>query len=310
MKMRSASVIPSASKVSSRDLGWRALLVELHTGIAPNTNDHPYQSIGTPDQVIGIATRGRYASEAYYSGRWRRGIYQPGSICLHTRNESTRYRFNARDYGNASTALVYIPESLILTAAEHYKHLGHAWVEPTFQLCVERDSALYHMTQSLLLAIERGLDDLYAECAAAWLAVHLVTNYNPTLKSDERRHAGQLVDARLSRVIEYMTHKYAEAITLDQLAAEACVSKYHFVRMFRDKVGKTPHSYLTEIRLDCARQMLLATYLSVSEIAASCGFSRPSHFSVAFTARYGVSPSNYRVQRRPSRTLASTTAQR
>jgi len=291
-----ASVVPSARRISSRHLGWHALLLDVHTGIAPERAE-PYQSVATPDQVIGVAIRGRYASEVYHEGRWRRGVYQPGSICLHTRNESRRYRFTPRDYGNASTALIFLPEVLVLATAEHYRKPGHACAAPVFQLQADRDPAIHHVTESLLLAMERGLDNLYAECAAAWLAVHLATRCLAADPDADRRRAGRLLDARLDRVLEFMGQRFADDLTLDQLAAEACVSKYHFARLFKERTGQTPHSYLTGLRLDHARMLLLATGASISGIAASCGFARPSHFSVAFAARYGVAPSVYRALR-------------
>lgn len=289
-------VIPSARQATSRELGWHSLLIEVHTGVSP-VRPESYLSIATPDQVIGVATSGRYASEVHYGGRWRRGVYQPGSICLLPRNESRHYRFTPRDYGAASTTLVYLPEALMQRTAEHYQRLGQHWCEPHFQLSVDRDPAILQMTQSLLLAMERGLDDLYAESAATWFAVHLVTHHGGYVAADDRRRGEPLVDARLHRVIEFMAQRFAEPLTLDQLAAEACVSKYHFVRLFREKVGQTPHSYLTDIRLDCACQMLLATDLPMAEVASACGFARPSHFSAAFAQRHGVSPSTYRRRR-------------
>jgi AraC family transcriptional regulator len=95
-------------------------------------------------------------------------------------------------------------------------------------------------------------------------------------------------------VIECMSVHYAEQITLEQLAAEAGISKYHFTRLFHQKLGKTPFRFLTEIRLAAARRMLVTTDLRAGEIALACGYSAASYFTIAFTARYGTPPLRFR----------------
>jgi len=98
-------------------------------------------------------------------------------------------------------------------------------------------------------------------------------------------------------VIEFISSHFAEPLTLEQLAAEACISKYHFVRLFRDRVGQSPHRYLAEIRLDAAQRMLISSELSIAEIALECGYSTATHFSTAFARRVGMSPTSFRMKK-------------
>ena len=103
--------------------------------------------------------------------------------------------------------------------------------------------------------------------------------------------------ARLARVIEFMSAHFDKRLTLDQLASEACVSRFHFARLFRSKVGQSPFGFLSGIRLEAARRMLVTSDLSAAEIGAACGYRAPSHFSAAFSAKHGLSPTAFRLRR-------------
>jgi AraC family transcriptional regulator len=91
-----------------------------------------------------------------------------------------------------------------------------------------------------------------------------------------------------------MRHHYAERISLDELAALAFMSKFHFTRVFKEVTGSTPHQYLTEIRLTRAAELLRNSDMPVGVVGLASGFHRPTYFSNAFRSRYGVSPNTFR----------------
>ncbi len=86
---------------------------------------------------------------------------------------------------------------------------------------------------------------------------------------------------------------YVQDLTLNDLAAAAGLSRYHFLRAFRREVGITPHAYLTGRRIAAAKG-LLAGEQPLSEVALSCGFYDQSHFSRNFKGCTGVTPGQYR----------------
>ena len=92
-----------------------------------------------------------------------------------------------------------------------------------------------------------------------------------------------------------------QVLHLERLADEAGISKFHFTRLFREKVGQTPYRYLSEIRLAAAAKMLATTDLRVGEIALLCGYPIASHFTTAFAARYGAPPQEFRTTRATTR---------
>jgi AraC family transcriptional regulator len=291
------SAVPSARCISSRDVGWTSLLLDVHSG---NSSTEPYTSIGTPDPRIGVTISGRYSAEYFTRGRWRHDAHGPGSINVHRTGEVTRYRFPPPEDPDYQFALIYFPFEQLLSAADHLRRPGQRSAVPTFTDFVDRDSAITHMTLALVQAMSAGERDLYAETVATWLAVHLLHRYGPRPYRADDRDAGAIADRRLARVVEFMSAHFAEPLTLDQLAEEACISRYHFARLFKAKVGESPHRYLARIRLDTAKRMLETTDRSVADVGAACGYSVASHFTAAFTARYGVSPRALRASGRRS----------
>lgn len=84
--------------------------------------------------------------------------------------------------------------------------------------------------------------------------------------------------------------RYAERCTLEMLAEECMVSKYHFCRIFKLAMGMSAMQYLNEYRLKLARAMLENTERSVSDIAHGCGFETESYFCRCYKAHFGETP--------------------
>lgn len=83
-----------------------------------------------------------------------------------------------------------------------------------------------------------------------------------------------------------------EAINLDKIADEALFSKFHFIRLFKSIYNKTPHQYLTRVRIDHAK-LLLQNNKSVSETAHQVGFESITSFTALFKALEGKTPSHF-----------------
>ncbi|HEY4061391.1 MAG TPA: AraC family transcriptional regulator [Puia sp.] len=94
----------------------------------------------------------------------------------------------------------------------------------------------------------------------------------------------------------YIDENFGDTIDLDRLSKEACLSRYHFHRLFTRIYRRTPHQYLTQRRIEQARQWLAAGELSVTEICNHVGFESIGSFSVLFKKEIGHSPLYYRHQ--------------
>ncbi|HMH22758.1 MAG TPA: AraC family transcriptional regulator [Puia sp.] len=92
----------------------------------------------------------------------------------------------------------------------------------------------------------------------------------------------------------YMDKNFHEPIDLDRLSREACLSRYHFHRLFTRIYRQTPHQYLTQKRIRQARQWLTEKELSISDICNNVGFESIGSFSALFKKVSGFAPQFYR----------------
>lgn len=98
----------------------------------------------------------------------------------------------------------------------------------------------------------------------------------------------------VNNVIDYIDTHYQEELTLDVLASQACVSSFHFHRIFRQMTAVSLNRFVTLVRLDKASSLLKNNVLlSCTDVAYQCGFSSLSLFSRVFTKYYGISPLQY-----------------
>lgn len=108
--------------------------------------------------------------------------------------------------------------------------------------------------------------------------------------------AGGLAASVQRRCIELMRARMSDNLGLDELAAEARLSTYHFARMFKQSVGVPPATYLTQLRMETACELLASTARSITDIAMEVGYASSQAFSRVFHRHRHVSPGEYRRQ--------------
>ncbi|HYX54018.1 MAG TPA: AraC family transcriptional regulator [Candidatus Limnocylindrales bacterium] len=101
---------------------------------------------------------------------------------------------------------------------------------------------------------------------------------------------------RLCRARDLLASEFQSQVQLSHAAREACLSPFHFHRLFRTAFGETPHDFITGIRIDRARQLLARGEMSVTEVCMDVGYSSLGSFSSKFQALVGQAPSAYERQ--------------
>ena len=109
---------------------------------------------------------------------------------------------------------------------------------------------------------------------------------------------GGLPPGAMRRVREHVETHLSESIDVAELAAIAGLSLFHFARQFKQSAGVTPHHYLIKRRVERAREMLVRTDFSLSEIAIATGFSDQSHLARHFRQVLGTTPGQFRWSQR------------
>ncbi|MCU6712678.1 AraC family transcriptional regulator [Paenibacillus sp. J5C_2022] len=99
---------------------------------------------------------------------------------------------------------------------------------------------------------------------------------------------------RFEPVFRYIEQHYMEELPVEELAAIASLSRYHFSRLFKELSGRTITEYITAIRLNKADYLLRNTGQTVSEIASACGFNDIYYFSKTFKKYKHLAPSELR----------------
>ena len=282
---------------SSLDTGWTSLLLEQHRLDLDQAVE--YETRSTPDQSIFLLTRGQMDLASRDGGAWRKSVYEVGSAGLTPGGVVSHLRLGVRPPSTAlELATLFVPPQFFAEAADHYRVAGQSFRDESLSSLGFRDPTTADAIFALVRAMGAGMPDLYAETLAQWLATHLLSTHAAWGMPATDRSPGVITDQRLARVIEYMSVHFAEPLRLEQLAREAGISKFHFAHLFRERTGMSPHRYLVQLRMDAARRMLTATALTVSEIAAACGYESPAHFGAAFQRRYLQSPGVFRLRQR------------
>jgi AraC-like DNA-binding protein len=106
---------------------------------------------------------------------------------------------------------------------------------------------------------------------------------------------------RIVRAKLFIDEHFAEPIDLDAIADEAHFSKFHFIRLFRTIYAKTPHHYLTQVRIDKAK-LLLREHTSVTQVCFLVGFDSVTTFTGLFKKLVGSTPSAFQQQHQQRQT--------
>lgn len=95
---------------------------------------------------------------------------------------------------------------------------------------------------------------------------------------------------RLAVCHDYMLSNLSRQLTISSIAAVAGFSTHHFLRVFKEVYGKTPHQYLTAVRMERARHMLHHSRKSVIDISGELGFESPTSFSALYKRHFNAAP--------------------
>jgi AraC-like DNA-binding protein len=142
---------------------------------------------------------------------------------------------------------------------------------------------------------------LSAEYHAQEIINHLLTSQNRIFAHINRLTSAKLstkkeLYRRLLQARDYIHENLHTNLDLDTLSQVACLSKFHFIRLFKEVFEVTPRQYLISRRLERARKMLLNTSKSFHEICLEVGLKDSSSFGRLFKKNYGATPHIYRRQ--------------
>lgn len=147
------------------------------------------------------------------------------------------------------------------------------------------------------LEADEASSRLYVDALNTALAAHLLRRY-ATRHHHLGDYTGGLPKLKLQSVRDYI-HAYLERdLSVEELAATAQISRYHFSRLFKQSTGLSPHQYVLQCRIEKAKQLLREPELAIAEIYQIVGFQSQSHFTKVFHKHTGMTPKAYRNDRK------------
>ena len=105
------------------------------------------------------------------------------------------------------------------------------------------------------------------------------------------QRVGQTRDRRISAVVSFIDDNLCDGLDIDTLAGVACLSATQFKKLFREQMGLSAGNYVTAMRMEKAKALLIHTDLSVQHVAETVGYQDISAFSRRFSAHFGLPPS-------------------
>lgn len=157
------------------------------------------------------------------------------------------------------------------------------------------DRVLSHLLGAIRHEADGGYPNgrIFIESLCHTTALYLATRYGVWPAKTPRRQSGLARDV-LRRVLEYIDACLADDLSVATLASVACLSPYHFGKMFQRTTGLTVHRYVTQRRLARARELLTCSEMRLSEIAVAAGFYDQSQMTYVFRRHMGTTPRAYR----------------
>jgi AraC-like DNA-binding protein len=247
--------------------------------------DRPFEERHACFRVVIVCA----GSFQYRSGRGRE-LMTPGSLLLGNAGQCFDCG-HEHGIGDRCLSFGYAPDYFGRLAADAGAPRGAPRFEPL------RLPPLRELAPLVSRACGRVIQSNQGPASVSWeelsltlaaQAVQLACGSTPRLASPPS------TEARVTRAVRRIDRDPGVVLTLRDLAHEAGLSPYHFLRTFERLTGLTPHQYVRRARLREAAMRLTTEPAKILDIALDCGFGDVSNFNRAFRAEFGVSPRAYR----------------
>lgn len=278
----------------SRGEAWRDIKAWI-TALPPIIETLHLPSVSEP--FLAWTTAGEVDFQEREDGEpWITNRIRKGSFFLTTGGAPYDVRWRAVSPEPFETMLVFIELPVLQRALEDVFGTD----APQARL---RDASAFNdeTLNSLLGLLRKELmreqaSTLFVEGLAKMIAAHLAREYGVT-EEEPHRSSPSLPGHKLRQITDWMSEHLAEEFSLERLASQAGLSRFHFQRLFKAATGVAPSRYHIDLRMEEARRLLRETKMSVVNVALEVGYTNPSHFAQLFRRETGLSPSEYRRQR-------------
>ncbi|MEY9998907.1 AraC family transcriptional regulator [Sinorhizobium fredii] len=254
-----------------------------------------------PGRVTTPATGRGYLVGLSAAGGHRRRIFKEHHSSLHDFEQNAVYLRNfADDYhadlsGSFDFMLLEINHNALerIADAGDFKGVGELR-----SIAAHPDPVLGGMLGALFATVDGRADRsaLFVDQLSVAIGVHVVQQYG-NHRGGAAASGRRLSSRCQARIKDLVQSQLNGDLSVEQLASACNLSPASFLRAFRETMGKTPHRWLQQQRIEKALDLLQFSQTQLSEIASACGFSDQSHFTRAFVQAMGTTPGAWRRSR-------------
>ena len=234
---------------------------------------------GRSDYHIIYVQRG--VCHLFLDGEWRR-VYEGGVIMFRPK-EPQIYKYFGAD--NSISHYVHF------TGVGCERLLERLGIDGVRVFDMGRSASFEELSEKLVCEFSMR-KPLYMDCASAYLY--------QMLNTVARKHAlrqgsiNQKSESRINAACKRIYDNIQEPPSVQSLAAESCLSVSRFLHLFCEVMGKSVTEFVTAVRIERAKEMLIATDMSVRDIAEAVGYEDQNYFSRCFRKVEGRSPTDFR----------------
>ncbi|MDB5970310.1 MAG: AraC family transcriptional regulator [Hydrocarboniphaga sp.] len=239
------------------------------------------------DFIVAYHSDGSREVRAACNGPWSATTSVPGLISVIPPGRKVEYRID----GQVGFTSIHVPGKLLRGLSE-----STSSAVPDFRFAFE-DGFASSCMQILLSEARNGssFNFPYVHAVTRALVLHLMRSFaKPAAAETAEAIPHSDSGLKLDAMLDFIDSRLTEPLSLNDLADRVGVSRAHFARRFRTVTGMSPHRYVTQRRVERAKQMLRETSLCLAQIALDVGFSNQSHFTQVFHACTGQTPSQFR----------------
>lgn len=165
-----------------------------------------------------------------------------------------------------------------------------AFTKSEFHILMVEDPFLFERNLRRIIAIHQK-KDITTEVVASQLITELLTQL---IIQNNTSNIDIMIPAYIKQMMREIEKRFAETLSLDYLAAQYGVSKFHLSKEFKKYTGTTINEYIISTRISHSKELLKYSDSSIEEISYTCGVNNVSHFINLFKAREGMTPLAYR----------------
>ena len=254
-----------------------------------------YDSISEQKSISGCTDH--FCITYVYSGNFRYNLFNR-QYDLHTGHiliDKPQYEFHLPPAAGVSTVFRFYPDFYCQLLEEGGLKNDFFFANPNLLSLMlasnpEADYLHYEIIRNQFGGRKLEMDGLVMDFLHH--VIHIISNKDFTNGCNSQLKKYHVAAIEMAK--DYMLRNFSKDISLQEIATYACISMFHFSRVFKQATSFSPHRYLLNVRLKHAELLLKNTALPISVISVSSGFKMPEYFATSFRQKFQKRPNEYR----------------